>query len=413
MSAQENVNVQATAEGLLLTGSQFQDGKVWQARALGRNRLLLDLPSTGPQQPGDKAGFGIMERQTFVALLQGLTQQKFDGMVGVDLGNAVKRLYFRRGELVFAGSNLMDDRLGEILYREGMISLDQLTEAAVQVNRTTKFGKVLIDNGVFSCTQLWDALRLQVMSVFQSTFLQEYIYVQLDAGEQLAPMQVTLDLSTDDLIDDCYGYSAMLLQFRRRLDGKALLKPVEGAMEKYKITSGTFAADTVELAGIHPQMAEFLEHSKLTEINSLCAVFELVHRHVFTIENFDTSTRNIDVGSRLKEIKGLIDAYHLLLDGARKAFLGQNLAFPVPDIEVFLDRQYSLRRSPLFILPDGIIGPESVVGIFSRAQTSIRQTQVMASQIQALIRFVLQLVGDLLPGGKGWEVKKSFQSMVT
>lgn len=413
MSAQENVNVQATADGLLLSGPQFQEGKPWQARVLGRNRLLLDLPGSGPQAPADRAGFGVMERQTYVALLQGLSQQKFDGVVAVDLGTSIKRLFFRKGELIFAASNLMDDRLGEVLYREGLISLDQLTDSAVQVNRSTKFGKVLIDSGIFSCTQLWDALRLQVMSVFQSTFLQQYIYVQLDSGEQLAPMQVTLDHSTDELIDDCFGYSAMLLQFQRRLDGKAQLKSVAGAIEKYSIAPGTFVADTVELAGLHSKISEFLEHSKLTEINSVCAVFELVHRHMITVDNIDTSTRNIDVGSRLKEIKGLIDAYHLLLDGARKAFLAENLAFPVHDIEVFLDRQYSLRRSPLFILPDGTIGPESVVGIFSRAQTSIRQTQSMSSQIQALVRFVLQLVGDLLPGGKGWEVKKSFQLMVT
>jgi hypothetical protein len=413
MPAQENVNVSATAEGLLISGAQFQDGKPWQARALGRNRLLLDLPGGSPQTSGDKAGFGIMERRTYVALLQGLTQQKFDGVVAVDLGSSVKKLFFRRGELVFAASNLMDDRLGEVLYREGMISLDQLTEAAVQVTRTTKFGKVLIDSGVFSCTKLWDSLRLQVLAVFQSTFLQEYSYVQLDSGEQLAPMQVTLDRTTEDLIDDCYGYSSMLLQFRQRLDGKSRLKPVEGAVEKYRVEPGTFVADTIELAGLHPQISEFLESSKLTEINSLCAVFELVHRHIFTIENFDAGTRNIDVGSRLKEIKGLIDAYHLLLDGARKAFAAENLAFPVPDIEVFLDRQYSLRRSPLFVLPDGTIGQESVVGIYSRAQASVRQSNAMSSQLQALIRFVLQLVGDLLPGGKGWEVKKSFQSMVT
>lgn len=413
MSANESINIQSTADGLLLSGSNFQEGKTWQVKPLGKNRLLLDQPGQSPMMSGDKAGFGVVERNTYVALLQGLVQQRFDGVISIDLGNAVKRLFFRKGELVFAASNLMDDRLGEVLYREGLISLDQLTEAAVQVNRTTKFGKVLIDSEVFSCTQLWDALRLQVMSIFQSTFLQEYIYLQIDGGEQLAPMLVTLDRATDDLIDDSFGYAAMLGQFRKRVDGQARLKRVDGAADKYTLVPGTFVGDTIELAAQHGSISDFLEHSKLTEINSLCAVFDLVHRHIFTIENFDVGTRNIDVGSRLKEIKALIDAYHMILDGARKAFHSENIKFPVREIELFLDRQYSLRRSPLFILPDGNIGMESIVGIYSRAQASQRQTQYMASQIQAVVRFLLQLVGDLLPGGKGWEVKKSFQSMVT
>jgi len=413
MSANESIEIQSTADGLLLSGSDFQEGKSWKARSLGKNRLLLDQATQGPGMSGDKAGFGVIERQTYVALLHGLVQQKFDGVISIDLGNSVKRLFLRKGELVFAASNLMDDRLGEVLYREGLITVDQLTEAAVQVNRTTKFGKVLIDSEVFSCTQLWDALRLQVQSVFQSTFLQDHIYLQMEAGEHLAPMLVTLDKSTEDLVDDNYGYAMMLGQFRRRLDGQARLKQVQGSGEKYAVAPGTFVGDTIELAARHGSLADFLEHSKLTEVNSLCAVFDLVHRHIFTIENFDSSTRNIDVGSRLKEIKALIDAYHLILDGARKAFHAENIKFPVREIELFLDRQYSLLRSPLFVLPDGNIGTESVVGIYSRAQASQRQTQYMASELQAVIRFLLQLVGDLLPGGKGWEVKKSFQSMVT
>ncbi|MBC7660318.1 MAG: hypothetical protein H7249_11490 [Chitinophagaceae bacterium] len=413
MSGKESINVQSTNDGLLLSGSNFQDGKTWQARALGKSRFLLDQAGQGPMMSGDKAGFGVMERNSYVALLQGLVQQRYDGIISIDIGTAIKRLFFRKGELVFAGSNLMDDRLGEVLYREGLITLDQLTEAAVQVNRTTKFGKVLIDSEVFSCTQLWDALRLQVTSIFQSTFLQEYIYLQLEAGEQHAPMMVTLDRPTDALIDDSFGYASMIYQFRRRIDGKGRLKRVEGFVEKQDAVPGTFIGDTIELAAVHGGIAEFLEHSKLTEINSLCAIFDLVHRHIFTIENFDASTRNIDVGSGLKEIKSLLDAYHLILDGARKAFTAENLKFPVREIELFLDRQYSLRRSPLFVLPDGNIGMESVVGVYSRAQSSQRQCQYMVSQIQAVVRFLLQLVGDLLPGGKGWEVKKSFQSMVT
>ncbi len=409
----ENINVQATSEGLVISGPQFQEGKTWQAKSLGKNRLIIDQAAAGPGV-GDKAGFGLMEKTTYVALLQGLVQQQFSGIVAIDIGTALKRLYFLKGELVFAGSNLMDDRLGEVLYREGLISLDQLTEAAVQVNRTTKFGKVLIDNEVMNPTQLWDALRLQVMSIFLSSFLQDYIYVQLEATTNPPPMVVSLDRPTENLIDDCWGVASMVWQFRRRIDGKAKLRRVEaGDNKKDGVQAGTFVADTIDLAASHGNIAEFLEHSKLTEINSLCAIFDLVHRHIFTIENFDGNVRNIDMGYGLKEIKSLLDAYHLILDGAQKAFTAENVNFPVREIEVFLDRQYSLRRSPLFILPDGTIGVESVVGVYSRAQASPRQCQFMANQIKALVRFLLQLVGDLLPGGKGWEVKKSFQSMVS
>jgi hypothetical protein len=37
----------------------------------------------------------------------------------------------------------------------------------------------------------------------------------------------------------------------------------------------------------------------------------------------------------------------------------------------------------------------------------------MANQMQGLILFLLQVVGDLLPSGKGWELKRSFQNLIT
>jgi hypothetical protein len=339
-------------------------------------------------------------------------RQKFDGVLSVDLGNSVKRLFFRSGELVFAGSNLMDDRLGEVIYREGLITLDQLTEAAVQVNRTTKFGKVLIENRVFTCGQLWDALRLQVGSIFQSTFLQEYLYVQVEAAEHLAPTLISLDSHTEDVIDDCAGYAAMVWQFRLRLDGKTRLREAHGNARE-KVTEGTFLGDTVELVAHHAVISDFLKHSKLTEVNSLCAIFDLVHHHVLSVENFDGHPRGLDSGPKMKHIKGLLDAYHMVIDGAQKAFKAEGAEFPTREIELFLDRQYSYRHSPIFVLSDGSIGPEAVVSVYTKARSSERQAERVASQLESLVRFLLQIVGDLLPGGKGWEVKKAFQNMIT
>lgn len=412
MPTQDNVKIQATEQGLLISGNNIQDGKGWQARSLGKNRVLLDNPSGPQMMAGDKAGFGLVERNTYIALLRGLVRQKFDGVVSLDLGNAVKRLFFRSGELVFAGSNLMDDRLGEVIYREGLITLDQLTEAAVQVNRTTKFGKVLIENQVFSCGQLWDALRLQVTSIFQSTFLQEYLYVQVDSVEHLAPTLVSLDRETEDLIDDCAGYAAMVWQFRLRLDGKTRLREAQGR-GKGKVPVGTFLGDTVELVSNHATIGDFLKHSKLAEVNSLCAIFDLVHHNVLSVENFDGHPRGLDSGPRMKHIKGLLDAYQLIIDGAQKAFKAEGAEFPTREIELFLDRQYSYRHSPIFVHADGSIGPEAIVSIYTKARSSDRQALRMAGQLESLVRFLLQIVGDLLPGGKGWEVKKAFQNMIT
>jgi hypothetical protein len=413
MPTDQRVTVEAAAGLLQIQSAAFAEGQAWQVRAIGRQRLLVESEAAALAMRGDQAGSGRLSHTVFVSLLNGLVTQKFDGLVSVDLGDSVKRLYFRSGELVFAASNLIDDRLGEVIYRAGQITLDQLTEAAVQVNRTTKFGRVLLESRVFSSSQLWDALKLQVISIFQSTFLYDYVYIQLEPGQHMSPTAVAIDIPTTNLIDDCLGYADLYRQFRMRLDKDCQMTGIDFVLERIGAKPGTFIGDTVELVNAYPQIDGFLEHSKLTEANSLCALFDMLNHHIIRIEGYDTSTRGIDNGLMGKEIKSLIDAYHLIIDGAKKAFVAEGMEFPVLDIELFLDQQYSFKHSPVFVLQDGTIAPEAIVSIYTKARTSARQAEVMANQMQGLILFLLQVIGDLLPSGKGWELKRSFQNLVT
>ncbi len=413
MPTDQRVTVEAASGLLQIQSAAFAEGQAWQVRAIGRQRLLVESEAVALSMRGDPAGAGRLSHSVFVSMLHGLVTQKFDGLMSVDLGDSVKRLYFRSGELVFAASNLIDDRLGEVIYRAGQITLDQLTEAAVQVNRTTKFGRVLLESRVFSSSQLWDALKLQVISIFQSTFLYDFVYVQLEPGQHLSPTAVAIDEPTTTLIDDSLGYAELYRQFRVRLDKGCTMTGVDFVLERIGARPGTFIGDTLELVNSNPHIDAFLEHSKLTEANSLCALFDMLNHHVIRIEGYDTSTRGLDSGTQIKGIKGLIDAYHLIIDGAKKAFAAEGLDFPVLDIELFLDQQYSFRRSPVFVLQDGTIAPEAIVSIYTKARTSARQAEVMANQMQGLILFLLQVIGDLLPSGKGWELKRSFQNLVT
>jgi|GEM_PF-1683529 len=414
MSTDQRVKVEAASGSLQIQSAAFVEGQAWQVRALGRQRLLVESELMVNSMKGDSAGLGRLNHSIFVSLLYGLVAQKFDGLVSVDLGDSIKRLYFKQGELVFAASNLIDDRLGEVIYRAGQITLDQLTEAAVQVNRNTKFGRVLLENQVFSSSQLWDALKLQVTSIFQSIFLYDFVYVQIEPGQHLSPTAVTIEEPTVMLIDDSQGYADIYRQFRMRLDKSCRMIPVNFVVERIGAHPGTFVGDTLDLVYANPLVEDFMAHSKLIEANSLCALFDMVNHHAIKIEGFDTSTRGgLDSGPSTKEIKALLDAYHLIVDGAKKAFADEEIDFPVLDIELFLDQQYSFRRSPVFVLQDGTIAPEAIVSIYTKARTSARQAELMAHQMQGLILFLLQVIGDLLPGGKGWELKRSFQNLVT
>ena len=79
-----------------------------------------------------------------------------------------KQVFFQEGEVVFASSNLKDDRLGESLVRWGRLNMDQLDAASKEITPIKKLGKVLVECNFMTPGQLWMGVKNQVEEIFYS-----------------------------------------------------------------------------------------------------------------------------------------------------------------------------------------------------------------------------------------------------
>ncbi len=115
---------------------------------------------------------------------------------------ARKVLSFVDGECVAVQTNVPDDRLGEVMWRQGIISLDQLMIAASQLDTGKRLGRLLIDNGFIGTPQLYQGLRAQVREVFLSVFhFRSGMFCFLGHEPKLFT-PVSLEGSTESLIFD-------------------------------------------------------------------------------------------------------------------------------------------------------------------------------------------------------------------
>ena len=73
-----------------------------------------------------------------------------------------KTVYLHRGEVVFAGSNPVVDRLGECLLRNGVITLEQHREAKCAYSPPGHFGKILVERGFLTPREVWNGVKAQV-----------------------------------------------------------------------------------------------------------------------------------------------------------------------------------------------------------------------------------------------------------
>lgn len=99
-------------------------------------------------------------------------------------GNWTKKVRLWRGMIHKCSSDLIDDRLGEILYREGKLRFDTFSDVAGQVSISTRFGSVLVEQGIISSHELWEFLCLQNRRVLESLSLYEAISVQFVKSDE-------------------------------------------------------------------------------------------------------------------------------------------------------------------------------------------------------------------------------------
>ena len=261
--------------------------------------------------------------------------------------------------------------------------------------------------------QLWDCLKLQVLSIFASVLYEENVHIQLQEGYDFAPMAISFDMKTSDLLEDALGDSTMLRYFEELFAAGAGLLVKEGLGEEVLPPRGTFMRDVVELAEKQQTFSKFLANSKLSRNVGLFSLHELVRRGLLGACSFKVPKRDVVFLGIAREVENALAVYDLVLNEAVKMARLEGAAIPLRDIEVFLEREYRQSRASVFLQADGAISPISVFGILVRANVSKRKAEREVKCLHSLVLFLVQLVCDLLPNGRGWELKQKLQNKIT
>ncbi len=127
-------------------------------------------PSCPPWLACDLEVVGVAE------LVGTLIAARRTGKLEITDAGGVRSLFFESGEYTGAASTHTADRLGEVLWRAGRLTLDQLMIAAEQVKEGKMIGRALVELGFLQPGELRRALIDQAVQVFQATCVEETGY---------------------------------------------------------------------------------------------------------------------------------------------------------------------------------------------------------------------------------------------
>ncbi len=138
---------------------------------------ILEAPGilVRTSQPPPSFMAGSLDVVPVAELVGLLVRQRLTGRLDVTTPTGVRGLYFEGGAYTGSTSSFTADRFGEVLWRNGRLSLDQLAIASeyVRQEQGKLFGRALVELGFLDGGDLRVCLVEQAMAVFEAACLED------------------------------------------------------------------------------------------------------------------------------------------------------------------------------------------------------------------------------------------------
>jgi hypothetical protein len=99
-----------------------------------------------------------------------LSQMGWLGQLVLTDGTSTRSLFFDKGNVLGAQTNVEEERLGAVMYRYGILSKDDLAKVAAHTRRGARFGAVALELELISQREVYRCLRHQVEDISFAAF---------------------------------------------------------------------------------------------------------------------------------------------------------------------------------------------------------------------------------------------------
>ncbi len=144
---------------------------------------------------------GPIGELTLVELLKSMAiRDRETGTLELTGEGAVRTLFIREGRVLFAASNVLDERLGETLVRAGLVTPKEFFDASARLRPGLRFGWVLTEAGVLAPEELLEGVRAQALTIIDACFRLRGGDYRLKLGPFAASDMVTLQQTSEELL---------------------------------------------------------------------------------------------------------------------------------------------------------------------------------------------------------------------
>ena len=251
---------------------------------------------------GTLEGFGIAD------LFSLLNMSRHTGLLLLIAGQAQKSIYFRRGEIVFAGSNLPEDRLGQVLYRTGKLSREALDEAERHVRPEQRFGAMLLERKLIDSSSLLWGVKYQAEEIVYSVFrLQRGSFFFFD-GDFVEDELAAFSIDTNNVLMEGYQRVDELGLIGEHIRGHGTVLRPTGRKADAKLSDRLMRV--LALVDGRTTVEELVRATGWGEFNTFKVLYKLLKAGLVEVQDEAPRKPAASEDPSTREIQALVETYN-------------------------------------------------------------------------------------------------------
>ena len=374
-----------------------------------------DSPQIPAQPPRGVVIAGEIDRigglTEIISLIHG---NAWSGSLAILAGNTRKTVFFKRGDVITAASNVAVDRIGALLYRHGKISAEFLEQALAKVTQEQRVGQILVESGHLSVHDLYQYVRKQIEEIFYSVLVMRegQYYVQRHGDDEGPPSQLLLP--TRELLFEGVRRIDELSYFREKIPTVNVVLSHRPALREDTLPPRIAAL--LQLIDGRRDLAAIARESHLGEFEATKLVYQLMQEgRIETRSRTPAPTRGAPAFADSPSVGETLDKYNHIYARiqALVAFHGR------PDVMSRGLRSFFLSAvefAPLFIgvklLSDGRLPREQMLANIAMAPISDKVAFIQRG-LNELLFFVLFTAGEAVDRRREGELHQRLNQILT
>jgi hypothetical protein len=209
-------------------------------------------------------------------ILEFLRASRKTGVISFKQDRARKSLYIKDGNVIFATSNLPDERLGDLLLAWGRISKEDYDESVKRLGQNRRQGRILIDIGAITPKQLWEGVQDQIRHIVYSLFNWDRGIFLFSQGELPSRENITADVGIADLVAEGIRRMNHMKALEAKFPSKdVILARIDDGV-KERVTLEPFEKHVLDMIDAQRDVTQICRESEIGETETLRVLYMLL-----------------------------------------------------------------------------------------------------------------------------------------